>query len=152
MKSAFLALLLAGVSYAQSGPAEAQYFVAGGAGFNRYAVPATSGFLTLGVRVAEGSYTYTAVSMTDTNSTMAQGILKVLVRQDGFTLGVLGDAGIASGEGAVGPAFAGGTILTFDVSRWTRTPKTWVTASVKLMKTSLTEVQPLFVFGLGKSF
>ncbi|WP_321471172.1 hypothetical protein [uncultured Paludibaculum sp.] len=152
----FCLLCLLPVAAQDTSPApqggEAQYFVAAGAGFNRYADKQASGWLTFGARIAPGLYTYSLLTMTDQTSTIGQGFMKVLIRQDGFTLSALGDAGVAAGEGAVGSAFAGGGSLNYDISRWTKVPKTWVTATVKVAKTTLGEAQPVFCFGFGKSF
>jgi len=138
-----------------SGPVsepQPQYFLAAGAGFNHYTVPQASGWMTFGAKVGDGNYTYTTVTMTGKSSSMSVGYARVLIQQDSFTLMALGDAGVTSGEGNVGGAFAGGGSLSYDVSKWTHVPKTFAVATVKVLKTSLNDVQPVFCFGIGKAF
>ena len=158
--TAVLCLLIATACFAQdaaqpSAPSIAyqpQYWLAAGAGFNKYASPQANGWLTFGVRVGDASYTYTTVSMTSVNSTLSAGYARILIEQDRFTLMALGDAGVSSGSGNVGGAFSGGGALAYDISRWTKIPRTYAVATVKVLKTSLNDVQPVFGFGIGKAF
>jgi len=155
-----LCLMFALAAFAQTptvAPAAAsepqpQYFLAAGAGFNHYVVPQASGWMTFGAKVGDGSYTYTTVTMTGKSSSLSAGYARVLIQQDNFTLMALGDAGVTSGEGNVGGAFAGGGSLSYDISKWTHVPKTFAVATVKVLKTSLNDVQPVFCFGIGKAF
>lgn len=125
-----------------------QYFLAGGAGFNQYATPQASGFLTFGFRVSDLNFTYTTLTMTSKSSTLGQGFGRYLISQNGFTLAMLGDAGFAAGGGSVGGTFGAGGSIGYDISRWTKVPHTSFIATLKCDKASGDEVKPTFKFGV----
>jgi hypothetical protein len=129
-----------------------QFVLSAGAGWNHYAAPQSAGWMTFGARIADGTYSLTSIDMTSQTSSIRTGLSRVLIRQGYFTLTALGDAGIASGSGTAGAAFSGGGSVLYDISRWSKVEHTYLIGTVRVLKTTLTEVQPVFALGIGKAF
>ena len=128
-----------------------KYFLAAGLGTTPYVLPNGSGFLTFGLHLGGSNYTYSHMILTREQATVSQGFMRVLIVQDGFTLGLLGDAGIAAGADVAASIAAGG-ILSYDISRFTKIPKTSIVGAVKAQKLTGSAVSPTFSIGFAKSF
>lgn len=148
---ALLVFALAAPAAAQTEP-EPTYWIASGAGFNRFADPQTHGWLSLGVRVSGGYYSFSTVDMTSRVATMRTGVARLLSREGRLTLIGLVDAGVAGGGEEFGAAFSGGAIVAYDLGRLLRATGVHVTAGVRLAKTTLNELQPALSFGIAKTF
>lgn len=146
------AFLLLSCGLSAQGADPPKYFVAAGAGWNHYSRPQASGWLTFGAQISGSNYGYSVLTMTSQHATMGAGYARLLASHDGFTLFGLGDMGIITGLGEVGGSFTGGSAVSYDISRWTKIPKTFAIVSVKVRKTTLNEVEPTFHFGVGMSW
>lgn len=154
-------LLLLGFAWAQEVPQPAaapitaptisyqpQYFLGAGAGFNQYATPQASGWLTFGVKVSDLNFTYTTLTMTSKSSSIGQGFGRYLIESNKFTLAALADIGVATGGGSIGGAFGVGGSLSYDISRVSKIPHTALVATIKCDKSSGADVKPTFLFGV----
>lgn len=145
-------LFAAAALAAAQAPNQPEYFIAAGAGWNHYATPQARGFLNFAARIGDRSYSFTTLEMTSAASSLRTGYARLLIQEDGFTLLAIGDGGLAAGSGEVGAAVSAGGALAYDITRWTKVPKTHAFAAVRVLKTGLESVQPVFAIGIGKSF
>jgi len=159
MKTALIALFLAAICSAQTpapndtgSPAQPQYILAAGIGFNHSDTPQCTGELSFAPRVADGLYNISTLKLTSKVSTISTGIAKRFYVGQGFTMSALVDGGVATGGGNVGGIVSGGGVLTYDISRIAKMPGAFVYGAVKIAQSSLGGVSPSFSFGFGKSF
>lgn len=129
-----------------------QFFLAGGAGFNKYSTPQAQGFMTFGVKLSDMNFTATNLIMTSKNASITQDFGRYLIQENNFTLSVLAGGGLASGEGSVGGSVGGGISLEYDISRYTKIPHTSAVTVVKVDKTFGADVKPTFLGGVKMSF
>lgn len=129
-----------------------QYWIAAGAGFNHYARPQAAGWMQFAVKASDNNYVTTSIDMTAARATLRGGFTRILVQEGRIGLLAMGDAGVAVGDGTSGGAFTGGGALTYNISALTKVPHTYAVAAVRVLKISGTDVQPIFEFGIGKSF
>lgn len=141
-----------------------QYFMAAGSGFNQANLPKITGFVSFGVKVAgtdsaHPTYSYSTIESTNATSSIRTGVLQILIQQDGFTIGALGDAGMATGTTALGGAFSFGGVIAYDLSKRLKIPGTNLMFSIRPTKQNLTVVagagppfQVAYQFGIGKTF
>ncbi len=147
-----LALALVLPCLAQTTLEQPQYLLGAGAGFNSAASPRTNGWMTFGAKVTQNNYSLTTLEMTGKRSSLRTGVARVLLEKDRFALIALGDAGVQAGSENAGGAFSGGGSLLYDISRWVKTSNAYAVATVRVLKTSLEDVQPVFSFGFVKTF
>ena len=125
-----------------------QFFLAAGAGFNKYDTPQSQGFLTFGVKLSDLNFTATNLIMTSKASSITQDFGHYLIQENNFTLAALVGGGVATGNGSVGGSVGGGISLGYDISKYTKLSHTGFVATVKVDKTSGADVKPTFLFGV----
>ncbi len=150
--SLLFASLTAFAQTAADPPAEPQYVLSAGLGFNHYETPQATGELGFSARIASGTYNISTLKMTSKLSTLTTGIAKRFYAGQGFTMSALIDGGLSAGGGNVGGTVSGGGLLTYDVSRFAKVEGAFVYGAVKVVQSSLGGVQPAFSFGVGKTF
>ena len=150
MKTIVLLFIAALAAFAQDAN-QPKYFVGGGTGVAPYMLPIGSLFGTFGMRIGDNTYTYTNLHTTSVNATLGQGIMQVLARSGNFTLSAIGDVGGNASPNGLSLAIAGGGILAYDISKWTKIAGTSAFGVVKIQRTG-DNALPQFGIGIAKTF
>ncbi len=146
-----LLLLLAALAAAQSPAPEPEHWVGAGVGWNHHSAPQALGWMTFGARIAPRIYSFSTLDMTSARASLRTGVARLLSHRDGFTLLGIADAGMAAGGGDAAAAISGGVAVAYDIDRWTRIPRSFALFNVRVVKTGLDSVAPVFMLGVGKS-
>lgn len=158
MRIALALLIFAIPAFAQTAPDTPQYFTAVGAGFNQAPLPQVNGWVSIGVKVANNTYSYTTTEYTRVNSTVRTGVAQVVFQKDGLTLMALGDGGVATGGSGLATSFSFGGVVAYDISKYIlKIPNTHVMFSARPIKTNTPEeagggFHTAFQFGFAKTF
>jgi hypothetical protein len=154
MKLLLLSLLLSLACFAQDAPIQPQYWVGGGATYNRAAAPPTgAGWLSFGAHVADRTYSFSTLDMTATTSSIRTGVARILTQSGSFTLMALGDAGVTTIAGVALGSFSGGGLVLYDLGSVSKKlAGVQAVAVVRVVGVTATSVNPIFEIGFGKAF
>lgn len=129
------------------------YLIGGGVGFNKYSAPQANGWLTFGRKIQEGTYVTGTTDLTGKTNSVRAGIEQIFLQVGPLVLTAKADAGMATANASnLGGAFAGGGSILLDISKLAKAPGAYLVGSVRALKTSLAEVEPVFYFGVIKTF
>ena len=151
-------LVAAGCAVAQS-PASVtyapDYFVGGGAEYNRYnsAAPAIAGWTTFAVQVGQSKvYSWSTIELASSTSTARTGAGYLFAQTGNFSLVALGDAGLAISPVATLGSFSGGGAILYDIGQRLNKSHFYLIGIMRVTAITSSQVQPVFSFGVGKSF
>jgi hypothetical protein len=131
------------------------YFVGAGAEYNRYntAAPSVAGWTTFAVQVGQSKvYSWSTIELTSATSTARTGAGYLFAQTGNWSLVALGDAGLAISSVATLGSFSGGGALFYDIGQRLNKGHFYLTGVMRVTVITSNSVQPVFGFGVGKSF
>jgi len=137
------------VNYAPS------YFVGAGAEYNRYnaAAPAVAGWTTFAVQVGQSKvYSWSTIELTSACSSVRTGAGYLFAQTGNWSLVALGDAGLAVSPVATLGSFSVGGAVFYDIGQRLNMPHFYLTGIMRVTSITASSVEPVFEFGVGKSF
>jgi hypothetical protein len=156
MRRLFLAILFlrALTLHAQETIYQPQFWVGAGLAYNYYAAPsAAAGWISLAVRIADRTYSFSTMDMTRVQASLRTGVSRILTQSGNFTVVALGDAGLTTINGVALGSFSGGGMLLYDLGGVSPKLKhSYVTTVMRVIAVNSTSVQPVFEFGISKGF
>jgi hypothetical protein len=153
-----LALAVAGCLSAQTADTVTYtpgYLVGAGVEYNRYntAGPAIAGWTTFAVQVGQSKvYSWSTIELTSTTSTARTGAGYLFAQSGNWSLVALGDAGLAISPVATLGSFSAGGAMFYDIGQRFNKGHLYLMGVVRVTSISSNSVQPVFEFGLAKSF
>jgi len=137
------------VSYAPS------YFVGAGAEYNRYnaAGPSVAGWTTFAVEVGQSKvYSWSTIELTSATSTARTGAGYLFAQTGNWSLVALGDAGLAASPVATLGSFSVSGAVFYDIGQRFNQGHLYLTGIMRVASITSNSIQPVFEFGVGKSF
>ena len=131
------------------------YFVGGGVEYNRYntAAPAIAGWTTFAVEVGQSKvYSWSTIELTSATSTARTGAGYLFAQTGNWSLLALGDAGLAISPVTTLGSFSGGGAIVYDIGQRLNKGHFYLVALMRVTAVTSNSVQPVFGFGVGKSF
>jgi hypothetical protein len=131
------------------------YLVAAGVEYNRYntAGPAMAGWTTFAVEVGQSKvYSWSTIELASTTSTVRTGAGYLFAQSGNWSLVPLGDAGLAVSPVATLGSFSGGGAMFYDIGQRFNKGHLYLSAILRVTSITSNSVQPVFEFGVGKSF
>lgn len=131
------------------------YYVGTGATFDYYGKTGFAANTEIGIQIKGGPvYSYSTLELTSTTATLRTGALYVFDQSGNFSLGALGDAGLATGQGPTLGAFSGGLMVFYDIgARVTKgVQHFYIGAGARVLQLSGQAVQPIASVTFGKGF
>ena len=133
-------------------------------GFNHYDSPQIKGGGFFDTKVAENTYSTTALNMTSKLATVTTGVKRFFYASPGGTVGLYGNAaaGVATGDGSTTATFAGGggvkVMLSGAAGKFAflkplaGVPNSYLSGGVNIQQVNGVGVLPTFTFALGVDF
>ena len=131
------------------------YFVGSGVEYNRYntAGPSIAGWTTFAVQVGQSKvYSWSTVELTSATSTARTGAGYLFAQAGNWSLVALGDAGLAISPAATLGSFSGGGALAYDIGQRLNKGHLYLMGVMRVTVITSNSVQPVFGFGVGKTF
>ena len=131
------------------------YFVGAGAEYNRYntAAPAVAGWTTFAAQVGQSKvYSWSTIELTSATSTARTGAGYLFAQTGNWSLLALGDAGLAISPTATLGSFSGGGAIFYDIGQRLNKGHLYLVGLMRVTVITSNSVQPVFGFGVGKSF
>lgn len=131
------------------------YFVGAGAEYNRYntAGPAVAGWTTFAVQVGQSKvYSWSTIELTSATSTARTGAGYLFAQTGNWSLVALGDAGLAVSPVATLGSFSVGGAVFYDIGQRFNQGHLYLTGIMRVASITSNSIQPVFEFGVGKSF
>jgi len=134
-------------------PFQPQYWIGAGTSYNYYATPSVAaGWISFGARVADRTYSFSTLDMTQTQASIRTGVSRILAQSGPVSLLMLGDAGITTLSGVALGSFSGGGMLLYDLGAFSKRLKhVYATGVMRVIGVSSTAVQPVFEVGISFS-
>ncbi|HEY1218112.1 MAG: hypothetical protein ABSE42_05800 [Bryobacteraceae bacterium] len=131
------------------------YFAGAGAEYNRYntAAPSVAGWTTFAVEVGQSRvYSWSTIELTNATSTARTGAGYLFAQTGNWSLVALGDAGLAISPAATLGSFSGGGAIFYDIGQRLNKGHFYLMGVMRVTVITSNSVQPVFGFGVGKSF
>jgi hypothetical protein len=131
------------------------YLTGAGVEYNRYntAGPAMAGWTTFAVEVGQSKlYSWSTIELTSTTSTIRTGAGYLFAQTGNWSLVALGDAGLAVSPVATLGSFSAGGAIFYDLGQLLNKGHFYLTGILRVASISSNSIQPVFEFGVAKSF
>jgi hypothetical protein len=150
---AILALLASAAFAQETANFQPQYWLGAGSSYNYYAAPpAHAGWISFAAKVADRTYSFSTIDMTQTQAAIRTGVARILSQSGNVSLLALGDAGLTTVNGVALGSFSGGGILLYDLGAFSqRLQHVYATGALRVIGTGGSSVQPVFEIGLSFS-
>ena len=131
------------------------YLAGAGVEYNRYntAGPAMAGWTTFAVEVGQSKvYSWSTIELASTTSTVRTGAGYLFAQTGNWSLVALGDAGVAISPVATLGSFSAGGAMFYDIGQRFNKGHLYLIGVMRVTSITSNSVQPVFEFGVGKSF
>jgi len=97
-------------------------------------------------------YSWSTIELTSATSTARTGAGYLFAQTGNWSLAALGDAGLAISPVATLGSFSGGGAIFYDIGQRLNKGHFYLTGVMRVTVITSNSVQPVFGFGVGKSF